>query len=162
MPDGKGAKDVRTYTNSKISKAWLKNRNSPVIINIFLQKNNSDNTNFMLIEKWKFHNSKDSTSRRDIRLNSINRRLCILQRTLYCYVRMLPAYILCSSSRDIKLKFSIDSTDSNNNDNIKFQDSKISSYSFPPISIISGAVSLTAHYLSSDVFKVNYLYHTFL
>jgi hypothetical protein len=75
---------------------------------------------------------------------------------------MLPAYILCSNSRDIKLKFSIDSTDSNNIDNIKFQDSKISSYSFPIISIISGAVSLTAQYLSSDVFKVNHIYNIFL
>eukprot|EP01041_Mallomonas_annulata_P004939 gene4939-9857_t len=162
----------KDYTHIALANSWASDPHAPIIIEIFYQSNSDGKDSTNLIEKWRFcyTNDNDKTARRDSRLNSINRRLCILQRTLYCYVRMLPAFTVCAGSRSAKIKYRIRGSceskttttvgagNNNNNNNINssasFQDTRITSYSFSVISTIFGNISLSVEYLSQEYFKV--------
>ena len=83
------------YARDYISRTWKYDLYSPFSLSIYLRESDEDNS-LILIERWTFQcvrgSSNNNYANNDSGRSSLSRRISILIRSLYCYVRMLPAF----------------------------------------------------------------------
>lgn len=128
-------------------KSSLDIETDPIKIDI-LSENRDGSNEFVLMERWCFsYNKNDRAASREGRLSSISRRLSVLQRTLYCFVRMLPLFeVVNTRNRSPAIKFHVNDVGQKDS-SFSFQGVKSTIlYAFPKIQTPYGKIGLDVEY----------------
>lgn len=126
----------------------------PYRLDVYLDVDNNNGMSSVLIESWVFHYDNRKRDSKEGRISAVNKHVGILMRTLYCFVRLLPAFQLSTQSSNCPLSFQLYPVVDHSTDN--YFALKPLNYHFPPIPTQFGYFSLSLKYLDSQSIKVNY------
>ena len=128
---------------------WKHNPNLPLIIDIYISSNHSDVV--LLIERWTIHfHMIDEIS--EIRKSSINRKVVTFIRSLQCFTRLLPGFLLLNYSTSIpNLYFDI----YNNTAQKCINEFSVetSAYQLPQIITAKGSLSVSVQYTQANIIQ---------
>ena len=88
---------LKDYITQLIS-TWKKNIAAPLVIDLYLCDN--DTNEAILMERWKFIYNRNDDSR-DGRFTTVQKKVITFIRSLYCFVRLLPGFQLLKLSSNI-------------------------------------------------------------
>jgi hypothetical protein len=124
----------------------------PYRLDVYLDVDNQNGMRSVLIESWLFHYDNRKRDSKEGRISSVNKHVGILMRTLYCFVRLLPAFQLSTQSSNCPLSFRVYPVDQSRENQFPLKPLK---YHFPPIATQFGYFSLSLKYLDSQSIKVD-------
>lgn len=140
---------------NKVLSAWKRHLTAPLVIDVYITS--SDNRQLVLIERWKLLYQRSGDSR-DGRLILINRRINILLRTLYCFVRLLPGFQLLNVTSNVfQLKFHIYNSNISNGGSFTLDSS---TYEFPRLNTQRGVMCMGVRYVRATALQVKF--HAFI
>lgn len=138
---------IKTATKDLTANLYL-----PYRLDVYLDVDNNNGMSSVLIESWLFHYDNRKRDSKEGRISAVNKHVGILMRTLYCFVRLLPAFQLSTQSSNCPLSFLIYPVlDHAGDNNFPLKPLK---YHFPPIPTQYGYFSLSLKYLDSQSIKV--------
>jgi hypothetical protein len=123
----------------------------PYRLDVYLDVDNKNGLNSVLIESWLFHYDNRKRDTKEGRISAVNKHVGILMRTLYCFVRLLPAFQLSTQSSNCPLSFQVYPVEHPAENLFPM---KPLNYHFPPIPTQFGYFSLSLKYLDSQSIKV--------
>lgn len=164
------------YTNSKIAdgldencrhcrnvlSAWKRDLTKLLVLDLYLF--NPDNNSYILIERWKICYQKTADNRDYKPFGFINRRVLTLIRTMYCFIRLLPAFHQLHYCPNLPtFGFQIyDPNQSYSNGqsihNFKYDTTK---YKFNPVSTSKGYLHVGVTFVTPNNVGVSVLVHHF-
>jgi len=128
----------------------------PIIVEIFAES--VDKTVYpVLVERWKIHHVTEEKTDK-VFVSSLIRRMGIVRRTLYCFIRLLPAIHLhqlpaFSDEPIMRCKISVVNQNAPY-ENSFYDESEIHYYTFPIVPTRSGSIRMELQYLSESGLKV--------
>lgn len=137
------------------TKELKQNLHTPYVLDLFLDVDNNKGVKSLLLERWNIHYDTKRRDTKEGRISSVNKHIGIMMRTLYCFVRLLPAFQLSTQSRQCPISFRIYNAESGFENRDRFETS-VMSYAFPPIPTPFGNLTLTLRYLDSESIKAIY------
>lgn len=122
------------------------------MLDLYLDVDNNRGVRSVLLERWYIQYDSKKKDMKEGRISSVNKHVGILMRTLYCFVRLLPAYQLSTQSKQCPLSFRVYNAETGDRRD-KFLADTVS-YSFPDIPTQFGHLTLKLRYMDSPRIKV--------
>ena len=148
--------DNLAYINHRI-RDLQRNVHIPFTMDVYLDVDNKNGISSLLIERWTLHYEVSRPETKEM-ASSVKKRVGIMMRTLYCYVRLLPSFQLSTKSKECPISFRIHVRDLSTDDMERFV-TKTTSYQLPRISTPSGNLSIRLKYIDANVITSIYDYN---
>lgn len=87
------------YVNESLRHKWRHDLYSTLSLSVYIRDNSRDDVSLNLLERWTFQCLRGGHEVTNGQRSGLSRRIGILIRSMYCYVRMLPAFHLSKSRR---------------------------------------------------------------
>ena len=139
------------YIRARTKDELKRNLHSPFALDLYLDVDNNRGVKSVLLERWYIHYDLKKKDMKEGRISSVNKHVGILMRTIYCFVRLLPAFQLSTQSTQCPLTFRIYNAEAESRD--KFLAETVS-YNFPDIPTQFGHLSIRMRYMDSASIKV--------
>ena len=120
-------------------------------LDLYLDVDNNRGVKSVLLERWNIHYDLKRKDMKEGGISSVNKHVGILVRTIYSFVRLLPAFQLSTQSTQCPLSFRIYDAETEGRD--KFLAETVS-YNFPDIPTQFGHLSIRMRYMDSARIKV--------
>ena len=147
------------YAEDYISRSWKYDPYTPFTLSIYLRES-VESDNLVLIERWTFQcvrgvsnsgNSNMNNHASNDNVRALSRRIGILIRSLYCYVRLLPAFSRSTPSSTSMIFKLGTSTETKTNDGNMFLKNE---FTFPKLpSSVVGFTIVKVSYMDPDDIK---------
>ena len=157
---GTSSQDLRalrdnTQHSAQALRPWKNDLSAPLVVDICIL--DPESKRFFLIERWKIlYRRKDEN--KDARINTLNRKISTLMRTLYCFIRLLPGFQLLQLSFSTPiLNFRIYNPDEPQPVAVKSFHFDTATYEFPRIQTFRGTLCLGVRHVGPAIIQVKYI-----